>query len=201
MSNGLVFIVSAPSGAGKTTLCNMAIEHFPTLIHSVSYTTRDAREGEVDGVQYHFIKKKKFDEMAVEGEFVEDAVVHGSRYGTSGKDLERLCSSGVEVIVEIDVQGARQLKERLPGAVFIFILPPSVKSCEERLRQRDKDSDEEISKRLDVALLEIKKCKDYDYIIINDDLEKAFDELRSVITAEKVKRERVIKRVKEIFDF
>ena len=166
MNKGTLFIVSAPSGAGKTTLCNKAVEHFPTLEHSVSYTTRTPREGEVDGVHYNFIDDARFDEMEDACEFVESANVHGYRYGTSGGYLLELLNEGVDLMVEIDVQGAAQLREKFSEAVFIFIVPPSVEACKERLMSRGKDSDDVISKRLAQAIEEIKEARNYDDIII-----------------------------------
>ncbi|MBE9531364.1 MAG: guanylate kinase, partial [Proteobacteria bacterium] len=174
MNDGSLFIVSAPSGAGKTTLCNMAVEHFPTLEHSVSYTTRKPREGEVDGVHYNFIDDATFAEMESAGEFVENALVHGNRYGTSGSELRRLLKEGTDIMVEIDVQGAAQLRDKFSEAVFIFIVPPSVDACRERLTSRGKDTDEVILKRLAKATEEMKEARNYDYIIINDELDEAF---------------------------
>lgn len=200
MNNGVLFIVSAPSGAGKTTLCSMAVEHFPTLDHSTSYTTRKPRDGETDGVEYRFVDDKTFDKMAAAGEFVESALVHGNRYGTSGPDLIELLKKGGDVIIEIDVQGAAQLKGKFSEAVFIFIVPPSMKACKERLMNRGKDSDDVISKRLAQTMEEIKEARKYDYIIINDLLERAFSVFKAVIMAEKVRKKRIVDSVEALFD-
>ncbi len=183
MSKGTLFIVSAPSGAGKTTLCRMAVEHFPNIEHSVSYTTRVPREGEVNGKDYNFIDDAAFDEMERTGEFVESANVHGNRYGTSGGDLLKLLGEGINVMVEIDVQGAAQLREKFQEAVFIFIVPPSVEACRERLAERGKDTDEVIAKRLVRATEEMKERVKYQNIIVNDDLDEAFDRFKTVILA------------------
>lgn len=199
MSKGSLFIVSAPSGAGKTTLCNMAVEHFPALEHSVSYTTRAPREGEIDGIHYKFVDDATFDEMESAGEFVENALVHGNRYGTSGSDLLKLLNEGTDIMVEIDVQGASQLREKFEEAVFIFIVPPSVEACKERLTGRGKDTEEVIAKRLIRATEEIKEAGHYDYYIINDDLEEAFDGFKSVIKAEKLRKRMMIARVEALF--
>lgn len=199
-TKGIPFIVSAPSGAGKTTLCKKAVAFFPDLRHSISYTTRPPRDGEVNGADYWFITNAEFDRMVESGEFLEYAGVHGKRYGTSKKDLEGLLDKGVDVILDIDVQGAEKVRERLRGGVFIFILPPSVEACEQRLKTRALDSPEEIKRRLKIALDEIKKAPEYEYIIINDDLDAAFGKLRSIIISEKAKTARMIERVKKLFE-
>jgi guanylate kinase len=195
----VIYVVSAPSGAGKTTLCKMAVERLKGLSHSISYTTRPPRPGETDGVEYHFVEEERFKSMIEGGEFVEHALVHGNRYGTARADLFSLVESGRDVMVEIDVQGANQIRKNLSGAVHVFILPPSPDACEKRLKARGKDSDEVIARRLRNALEEIREAPKYDYIIMNDDLEKAFEELKSVIVAEKLRKERMVDMVKEIF--
>jgi guanylate kinase len=199
LNNGCLFVVSAPSGAGKTTLCNKAVEHFPTLEHSVSYTTRKPREGEVEGAHYHFIDDATFDEMEKAGEFVESALVHDNRYGTSGGDLIELLKKGGDVIIEIDVQGAAQLKKKFSEAVFIFIVPPSIKACKDRLMSRGQDSDEVIAKRLEEAITEIKEARKYDYIIINDLLDRVLVVFKAIIMAEKVRKKRIVHSVEELF--
>lgn len=196
---GIPFIVSAPSGAGKTTLCKKAVDFFPDLRHSISYTTRKPRIGEVNGVDYWFIEDRVFDEMIARGEFLEYAGVYGKRYGTSKKDLDNLLLEGLSVILEIDVQGADQIRKRLPGAIGVFILPPSIEACRVRLKQRGKDSPEEIEKRLKIAVEEIKKAALYDYIIINDDLEAAFEHFKSVIAAEKARTPRMLEKIAGLF--
>ncbi len=198
-TKGVPFIVSAPSGAGKTTLCKMAVAFFPGLRHSISYTTRPPRDGEVDGEDYRFIDDAGFDRMVESGEFLEYAGVHGKRYGTSRKDLAGLLDEGTDVILDIDVQGAEKVRGRLSGGVYIFILPPSVEACEERLRSRGKDSPEEIKRRLKIALDEIKKAQEYQYIIINDNLTAAFEKLKSIMIAEKAASRRMMPRVAELF--
>ena len=200
MEQGIVFIVSAPSGTGKTTLCRMAVDFFPDLRHSISYTTRKPRPGERDGVDYRFVDEATFEGMVADGEFIEHAEVHGKKYGTSTKDLQGLLSSGLDVILDIDVQGAEKIRERLREGVFIFILPPSIEECEKRLRRRNKDSAEEIKKRLNKALEEIRRVENYDYIIINDDLDSAFERLKSIIIAERAKKQRMIGKVRARFN-
>lgn len=196
---GIAFIVSAPSGAGKTTLCRMAAERFPGLRNSVSYTTRKPRPGETNGVDYWFVDEAVFDGMAERGEFLEYADVYGKRYGTSKKDLDAMLAKGVSVILEIDVQGAARVREALEGGVFVFILPPSLKAAEERLVARGKDTTGEIKRRLGIAVDEIKRAPGYDYLVINDDLRRAFEEFSSIIIAERVRSSRMHGRLKELF--
>lgn len=199
VNKGTIFVVSAPSGAGKTTICNMAVDFSPGLKHSISYTTRPPRTGEKNGVQYWFTDDATFDRMIKDGEFLEYAGVFGKRYGTSRKDLESLVSQGVDVLLEIDVQGAENVRGKLPEATFIFVLPPSVKECEKRLKLRGKDSDAEIERRLKTAVGEIKKAPEYDYIIINEDLNAAFETFKSIIIAEKSNRANMLNAVIKIF--
>lgn len=196
---GIPFIVSAPSGAGKTTLCKKAVDFFKDFRHSISYTTRKPRPGETDGVEYRFIDDVAFDAMIERGEFIEYAGVYGKRYGTSKKDLESMLGSGLNVILEIDVQGAARVREALDDTVSIFILPPSIGACEQRLVSRGKDGPEDIKRRLKIAEDEIRKTPEYDYIIINDDLEEAFGRMRSIIVSEKARAFRMKGTVKDIF--
>ncbi|HLC18954.1 MAG TPA: guanylate kinase [Thermodesulfobacteriota bacterium] len=196
---GIPFIVSGPSGAGKTTLYKKAVESLPGLRHSISYTTRTARPGDRDGVDYWFVDEAAFDRMVEAGEFIEHATVHAKRYGTSKKDLEAMLSGGVDVILEIDVQGAHNIRKRLEGGVYVFILPPSVEACRERLTTRGQDGTGEMERRLEIALQEIKRAVEYEYIIINDSAETAFEELKSIIIAERAKKERVVERVRGLF--
>ncbi|MBI5885241.1 MAG: guanylate kinase [Deltaproteobacteria bacterium] len=196
---GILYIVSAPSGAGKTTLCKMAVERISGLRHSVSYTTRPARPGETDGVEYRFIDDAAFDAMIERGEFLEYAGVFGKRYGTSRKDLERLLAEGADVLLEIDVQGAEKVRKTIDGVAYIFILPPSVEVCKQRLEARAKDQPRQIARRLAEAMKEIKKVFDYDYVIINDELDTAFEQLKSVIIAERVRGGRAMKEVTRLF--
>ena len=196
---GIAYIISAPSGAGKTTLCRMAAAHFPEVRNSVSYTTRKPRPGEVDGRDYWFVEDEAFDRTLDSGEFLEYAGVYGRRYGTSKKDLEALLDQGWSVILEIDVQGADKVRQTLKGGVYIFILPPSLEACEKRLIARGKDSPEDIRKRLKIAEEEIKKAPSYDYLIVNDELDMAFEVLKSVMTAQKAATSRMEGRLRELF--
>ncbi len=192
---GIPFIVSAPSGAGKTTLCTMAVDFFGDLRHSISYTTRRPRQGEKNGVDYWFVDDAEFKGMVERGEFLEHADVHGNKYGTSHKDLNAMLKNGVDVMLDIDVQGARNARNLLENGVYIFIAPPSFSVCEERLKHRAKDSIDAISSRLENARAEIKRAIEYEYIIINDALAPAFDCLKSIIIAERAKKQRMLRRI------
>ncbi len=197
---GVLFIISAPSGAGKTTLCKEVVDIFPDLRHSVSYTTRPARRGEVDGRDYFFVSQAEFARMVAAGEFAEWAEVHGNHYGTAIGTLDGYRSQGIDVILDIDCQGARQLKERYREGVFIFILPPSFNELRRRLDMRNSDSDEVKERRIQGAAAEIRESRWYDYIIVNDVFSTAVEELRSVIIAERCRTERVLSTVSEKFE-
>ncbi len=197
---GKLFIVSGPSGAGKSTLTRRAIDFFSDLRFSISYTTRPPRPGEQDGVDYRFVDDATFDRMVEQDEFVEYATVHGRKYGTGEKDLKDLLASGVDVLLDIDVQGAEKIAKRIEGGVFIFVLPPSIEACRRRLEGRGDIAPEELEKRVAVALEEIKKIYHYDYVIINDNMEEAFEKLKSVIIAERTKKDVLIEEVRRIFN-
>jgi guanylate kinase len=176
--------VSAPSGAGKTTLCKEIIDIFPDLRHSVSFTTRPARPGEIDGRDYHFVDKSRFEAMVASGEFAEWAEVHGNFYGTALSTLQDARDAGDDVLLDIDCQGARQLKESVDQAVFIFILPPDMGELERRLRGRGTDSDEVIQRRLKNASEEMLESSWYDYRVINDNISLALEQLKSIFRSE-----------------
>ncbi len=192
---GILFIISAPSGAGKTSLCKEVIDFFPNLRHSVSFTTRQKRGGEVDGKDYFFVSEPEFRRMAADGEFAEWAEVHGNLYGTALKTLEECRDNGIDVILDIDCQGARQLKERYRGGVYIFILPPDFDELRNRLLCRNADSADVIDLRVANAANEIKEACRYDYIIVNDQFSKAVEELKSIMIAESCRTDRVIDSV------
>ena len=188
----LLLILSSPSGAGKTTLTRMLREKFPSLRFSVSHTTRKARVNEADGKDYHFIDRKAFDELVSRDAFLEWAHVHENCYGTSLAEIERAkaepgCSG---IIFDIDYQGARQIKAKVPEAVSVFILPPSMIELERRLRGRATDSDEVVRKRFAVAKIEIEHYGFFDYLVVNDDVQSAFDHLQGVVLAERSRRAR-----------
>ena len=181
---GLLFIVSSPSGAGKTTLCNRLREEFPNIGFSVSYTTRQPRPGETDGVEYHFVTRERFQQMAAADEFAEYAMVHGNMYGTAATQVSAALGEGRDILFDIDFQGGRQLRQRFPDeVVLVFILPPSLRELEQRLRRRATDADEVIAQRLKVARSELAHYDEYDYLIVNDELTKAYDALRAVYVA------------------
>lgn len=184
---GLLFIVSAPSGAGKTTLVERLVEETPHLRMSRSYTSRPAREGECDGLDYHFITRERFEGMIAAGEFLEWADVFGNLYGTSAIDTERILESGSDVVLVIDVQGARQVRERGMETVAIFVMPPSAEILERRLRGRSKDSEEQIRRRLKVARQEVAAFAEYEYVVINDDVRPSVERLKAIVLAERAK--------------
>jgi guanylate kinase len=188
---GILFTVSGPSGAGKTTLYKAVISMLPNLKHSVSYTTRPPRPGEVDNRDYTFVSRDEFMAMIDKGEFVEWAEIHGKLYGTSRKRLDEIVNSGVDAILDINIQGALQLREKYKGGIYIFILPPSLEVLKERLRKRLVNSKEEIEKRLKVAVEEIKKYQEYDYVIVNNIFEDAVKELEAIILSHRVSTKRV----------
>jgi guanylate kinase len=193
MSNdrGLLFIVSAPSGAGKTTLVERLVEQLPRLTMSRSYTSRLARDGETDGVNYNFVSRGRFEEMIADGEFLEWAEVFGNLYGTCAEDTERLLASGTDVVLVIDVQGARKVRQRGVPTKTVFVMPPSLHILEQRLRGRSKDAEAAIRCRLDVAFEEVKSFVEYDYLVVNDELTAAVDRLRSIVTAERARLDRM----------
>ncbi len=191
LTKGSLFIVSAPSGAGKTTLCRELSESMPKLKHSVSYTTRPRRRGERDKVHYFFVNRTKFRKMIEKGEFDEWAVVYGNFYGTSIKKIEELKSRGYDIILDIDIHGAMQMKQKYKDAVYVFILPPSIKVLQKRLRDRMSDSDDTIKERLAEAKDEMRNYKNYDYVILNDDIKSALLELESIVRAARVRTEKI----------
>lgn len=198
---GLLYVVSGPSGAGKTTLCEELIGFIPQTVHSISHTTRKPRAGEKDGQHYYFVTEKKFREIERANGFLEWATVHGNLYGTSKAELNRLYDEDKDVIIDVDTKGAKQVKASGIGDNFIFIIPPSMEELEKRLRGRDNsESEETISIRLFNAIEEIRSCGDYDFIVVNDNLGKALDAFKSIIVAERHKTKYFdLKLIKENF--
>jgi guanylate kinase len=188
---GTLVVVSAPSGAGKTTLCHEVRNLIPDLYYSVSYTTRAPRPGEASGTDFHFVSKDEFVAMRTRDEFAEWAVVHGNLYGTPARALEGALERGLDVLLDIDTHGARQLRQRYPEAVSVFIMAPSVAELEARLRERKSDAPGEIERRLVRAREEIAAWRQYDYLIINRDVKEAVDQLATIILAERWRTSRL----------
>ena len=180
---GTLYVISAPSGAGKTSLVKALLEKTKDIGVSVSHTTRAMREGEQDGVDYHFTEKAEFEKMVQESAFLEHAQVFDNYYGTAIANIESKLKQGEDVILEIDWQGGAQVRKQLPYAVNIFILPPSQAALEERLRGRGQDSDEIIARRMQDAKSETSHYSEYDYLVVNDDFEEALIELKSIVLA------------------
>jgi guanylate kinase len=193
-SSGTLFIVSAPSGAGKTTLVSGLLAADPVIHKSISFTTRAPRSGEENGRAYHFIGAEEFERMRARGEFLETAEVHGNLYGTSRRTVETETAAGFDVVLEIDWQGAAQIRKLEPEAVAIFILPPSIEALEKRLRGRAQDSTDVIAKRIAAARGEISHVGEFDYVIINEEFNRAAQELVSIIRAERLRLPRQLAR-------
>lgn len=190
---GLLLILSSPSGAGKSTLTRNLIDEDHTIQLSVSVTTRPRRQSEIGGRHYHFIEKPEFEEMRERGELLEWAEVHGNFYGTPRKPVEQALAAGHDMMFDIDWQGTRQICEKLrEDVVSVFILPPSLTELKARLERRAEDSDEVIARRLDNAREEIAQWANYDYVLVNDDLESTFGSLKAIVAAERLRRERQV---------
>jgi guanylate kinase len=197
---GDIFVISAPSGSGKTTICRTLLDRVDGLSISVSYTTRERRPGEVDGVDYYFVDEEKFDKMLVSKGFLEHARVYGHRYGTSRAAVEEIVSRGLDAVLEIDVQGGRSVKAAVPEAVLVGVLPPDQETLRGRLFARGRDTREEMERRLTEARREIAALKTYDYLVVNDDLSKAVARVEWIVRARRLRRERasgVIDRILE----
>ncbi len=188
---GILFIISAPSGTGKTTLCKQLTTNLPGLWHSISYTTRKPRSGEEHGREYYFIEDQKFQEMIERNEFVEWAHVYGHLYGTPRKSLTEKIDQGIDVLLEIDVQGAMQVRKRFEDSVSIFILPPSMTVLRSRLQTRASDTPEEIQRRLHKVKEEVWSYREYAYIVRNEDLGRSLRDLESIFWSERLKTKRL----------
>jgi guanylate kinase len=195
-----VFIISAPSGSGKSTLTRQLIGLVPNLRFSVSYTTRPPRGQERNGQEYFFISRDEFETRLQKGEFLEHAEVFGHYYGTHANELDRAAAEGVDLVLDIDVQGARQLKGKIPAAVSIFILAPSRQILEQRLRTRSQDSDEVIARRLRDAAEEIRNYSVYDYVLVNRVVESSVDTLVSIVKATRSRRDRMEEQIRPILE-
>jgi guanylate kinase len=197
--NGLLFVVTAPSGAGKSSLIKGLLAAERGVALSVSYTTRPPRPGELDGREYHFVALREFEAMLERGEFLESAQVHGHRYGTSQKVIEKARASGLDLVLEIDWQGAEQVRRLHPDAIGVFILPPSMRELERRLRARAQDADAVIRRRLENAVEEMQHAVEFKYAIINNNFDDALLDLRAVVRAERLAVARQLARHPEVF--
>jgi guanylate kinase len=198
--SGALFIVSSPSGGGKTSLVKALLEAEPDVHLSVSHTTRPPRPGEANGREYHFVTPPEFERMLEAGEFLESAVIYGNRYGTSQKRIQRELLDGRDVLLEIDWQGAQQVRRLMRPVVSIFILPPSLAVLEARLRGRGQDGAEVVARRLAGARAEMSHAAEYDYVIINEDFSRATLDLRSIVRAERLKLARQLARYGDLFN-
>jgi guanylate kinase len=185
----IVYIISAPSGSGKSTLVNEILKAIPSLDFSISYTTRTPRGSERNGKQYNFVTREEFDCMAEADEFLEYAEFDGNGYGTARRFLREAESRGTDLLLDIDVQGAAQIQQKLPDAVSIFVLPPDKKELEWRLRKRGENDEQDIHRRLNAAKREIEQYERYNYVLINDQLEKSIERLKSIVISERLRRE------------
>lgn len=199
MSKGLLIVVSGPSGCGKGTILAEILKD-ENFYYSVSATTRSPRPGEVDGVNYHFLKKEQFEELIENGGMLEYASYCGNYYGTPERHVRENLEAGKNVILEIEVQGAMRIKEKCPDAVFVFIMPPSVKELRRRLNKRGTETEDVIEKRVAQASEEIRQADKYDYIMVNGELEKAIDDLKAIITAEKMTSKRDKYLINEVLE-
>lgn len=184
---GNVFIITAPSGAGKTTLVAGLLRRDPGVELSVSYTTRAPRPGETDGVDYHFVRSEDFAAMKARGEFLESALVHGNHYGTSCVWMQKQTAAGRDVVLEIDWQGARQARRAFPGAIGVFVLPPSFDALERRLRARAQDAEDVVQRRIAAARDELGHLREFDYVIINKELDEAIEDLAAIVRAARLR--------------
>ena len=196
---GILYIISAPSGAGKTSICRAILSLFPVLRQSISFTTREVRSGEQEGRDYHFVSHKVFDKMVADGAFAEWAEVHGNRYGTARAILEQAHEEGTDVLLDIDYQGAEQLRSSGVNGVYIFILPPDMTELRKRLESRNTDDEKIIARRMNNAAGEIAEATRFDYLVVNDVLDQAVEKVRSIMIAETSRTERIINSLHEEF--
>jgi guanylate kinase len=197
---GRIFVVSGPSGSGKSTLLREVREKVPGLGYSISHTSRPPRGLEKNGVEYHFVSKENFQKMIDNGEFVEWAEVYQDLYGTSVSSLRGQITMGLDVIMDIDVQGARNIKDHFKDAILIYVLPPSLEILEQRLRERGTDDEKAIRTRINQAGKEIKNCVSYDYLVFNDQLDQAVEEMKSILIAERCRKSVRLAKAQTLFN-
>ena len=197
---GQLFVITAPSGTGKNTIIEMVRKDLKELGYSISHTTRAPRKGEIDGVHYYFVGKKQFEKMIQAQEFVEWAVVYNELYGTSISSVRSAQVSGKDVLLDLDIQGARQIKKRFPDSTSIFIVPPSLQTLRERLEKRSSYDGTDIDLRMTEALHEIRECRDFNFLIVNDDLRQAVREVEAVIVAVKAQTKLRLPSVEQMLD-
>ena len=196
---GLLFVISAPSGAGKTSICRAILSLFPVLLQSISFTTREMRHGEREGRDYHFVSHAVFDKMIADDDFAEWAEVHGNRYGTARATLDQAREESTDILLDIDYQGAEQLRNSGVDGVFIFILPPGMTELRKRLESRNTDNEKIIARRMNNATGEIAEASRFDYLVVNDVLDQAVEKVRSIMIAETSRTERIINTLPEEF--
>ncbi len=199
LRKGILFVISAPSGAGKTSICRAVLSLFPMLRQSVSFTTRSIRHGEREGKDYNFVSRERFDKMVADDAFAEWAEVHGNCYGTALATLDQASEEGADVLLEIDCQGADQLRKSSLNGVFIFIMPPDMRELRRRLESRNTDDDKVIARRMVSAAGEIAESTNFDYLVVNDVLDQAVEKVRAIMIAEATRTERIINTLPEEF--
>lgn len=187
---GIPVVLSGPSGVGKSTICRLLLEQYDDIGYSISATTRQPREGEVDGLDYHFVDHEKFNDWIRQGELIEYAEVYGQFYGTPKESVERVFKQGLDVLLDIDVQGGENIKEVFPESVLVFLLPPSFEELKRRLVLRKTDEEETIARRLEQVQKELESLRHYDYVVVNESLTKSIGTVRAIIVAERYRRER-----------
>ncbi len=197
---GTLFIIAAPSGAGKSSIVNAVLANTPGIALSISYTSRAPRPGERHAQHYHFISAEQFQQMIAAGDFFEHALVHGDYKGTARQSVEPQLAAGNDVLLEIDWQGARQVREKMPDALSVFILPPSRQALETRMRRRGQDSEEVIARRLAAAREEMSHHSEFDFLIVNDDFDTAVREMQSIFLSSRLRRERQVQRHARLID-
>ncbi len=197
--NGQILVITAPSGTGKTTIIDIVRKNIGRVGYSISHTTRRQRQGEVNGRHYYFVDRREFEKMIEADEFVEWAVVYDQLYGTSIPSISRELSLDKDLLMDVDIQGAREIRRRFPESLSIFILPPSMDILKERLKGRSTNEEVNIDLRIKKALGEIQQCRDYDFIIVNDDLNQAAREIEAIIIAQRAHRKRRLPLVQKIF--